>query len=81
MIVDSVQLRTRDAFLIFAHHHVQTGARFDRVAVIPAWAGVHSTYQLEIGWEGQRALSVADGDRFIFQRLAQHFQHAHPEFR
>jgi hypothetical protein len=40
---------------------------------------VHRTHQLEIGGEGQRTLGLAVGDDLAFQRLAQHFLHAHAE--
>jgi len=60
----------RNHFLVISSAFVLLSAR--------AW--IHRTDQLKIGWEGQRALRPADGHNLVFDWLAQHFQHAHPEF-
>ena len=44
---------------------------------VALWAWVHRADELEVGREGQRALRPADGDGFVFHRLAHHLQHAH----
>jgi len=48
--------------------------------LLSARAWIHRTDQLKIGWEDQRSLGPADGHNLVFDWLAQHFQHAHPEF-
>jgi len=48
--------------------------------LLSAQAGVHRRHQLKISREGQRSLGAADGHNLVFDWLAQHFQHAHPEF-
>ena len=48
--------------------------------LLSARAWIHRANQLETSQEGQRALCPADGHDLVLQRLAQHFEHAHPEF-
>ena len=44
--------------------------------LLSARAGVHRRHQLKISRKGQRSLGAADGDNFILDRLANHFDHA-----
>ena len=57
-----------------------TGTGLLRVAIIAAGTGIHRGDQLKVRREGQRSLGAADGDDFIFHRLAHHFEDARPEF-
>jgi hypothetical protein len=77
--VNAVEERTGDALLVFGHYAGGAGAGFDRVAVVTAGAGVHGGDQLEGSREGERAVRAADGDDFIFDGLAHHFQNARAE--
>ena len=44
------------------------------VALEHRQAGVHRGHELEAGREGQRAVRAGDGDDFVLQRLAHHFE-------
>ena len=81
MDVDAVQQRAGNSFLVAQHRAGRTGARLFRIAMKAALARVHCRHQLEVGREGERALRTRDSDNFVFQRLAQHLQHALAELR
>jgi hypothetical protein len=55
---------------------VPGGASFLGIAIESAGAGIHGRNELKIGGESQQAFGAADGDDFIFHRLAHHFEHA-----
>ena len=47
----------------------------------PTRAGVHGSYQGELGWEGEGTLGPADGDHLVLHGLSHHLQHASAELR
>lgn len=68
-------------FLVAFHHRDGAGALFFGIGGKTAGAGVHRANQNKVGRIGQRAGRAADRHDFVFQRLAQHFQHAVAKLR
>ena len=81
MDIDPIKQRAAYPLLVAGNHGRSTGAGLDWIPIIAARAGIYCGDQLKIGWKCQRALGAADGDAFIFDRLAHHFQNAQSEFR
>ncbi len=81
MNINTIHQWAGDAALIFDDRAGRTGAGMTGVAIVAAGARVHGSHELKISREGKRALGAADGDHFVFERLAQHFQHSGTELR
>jgi hypothetical protein len=69
--VDSVEERAAKTLLITRDFTGGTLAIFYRVTEIAAGAGVHGSYQHEVGGEGDTALGTADGDHLVLNQTKQ----------
>jgi len=50
--VDAAEHGTGDALLVFSHGRIGAGAGFDLVAVIAAWAGLHTNGHIFLFYQG-----------------------------
>ena len=81
MHVDAIQERTGELFLVVFDVAGATGTFVSWVAEVATGTGVHGGDKHEIGGVGGFSRGAGDGDRFVFERLAEGFQDRTGKFR
>ena len=81
MDVDAVEHGAADAIVAARDRRRRAGAAARGITVPAAGAGVGASDEHEVCREDQRAGAAGDGDDLVFERLAEHFEHACAELR